>query len=91
MLGALVFLYSISPVEAIVAERLRRLTRNQIPYGSAGSNPAGCVYFLHSFSVCIYHFSLGGVDIITEGLLAPGSSGQCQCWIMLSPQTLVTL
>ena len=28
---------------AVVAEWLRRLTRNQIPYGSAGSNPAGCV------------------------------------------------
>ena len=28
-----------------MAEWLRRLTRNQIPSGSAGSNPAGCVYF----------------------------------------------
>ncbi len=28
---------------AVVAERLRRLTRNQIPSGSAGSNPADCV------------------------------------------------
>ncbi len=28
---------------AAVAERLRRLTRNQIPSGSAGSNPARCV------------------------------------------------
>lgn len=30
---------------ATVAEWLRRLTRNQIPFGSAGSNPAGCVAF----------------------------------------------
>ena len=27
---------------AVVAEWLRRLTRNQIPSGSAGSNPADC-------------------------------------------------
>ena len=32
-------------VRATVAEWLRRLTRNQIPFGSAGSNPAGCVEF----------------------------------------------
>ena len=30
---------------ATVAEWLRRLTRNQIPNGSAGSNPAGCDIF----------------------------------------------
>ena len=29
-------------MEAVVAEWLRRLTRNQIPSGSAGSNPADC-------------------------------------------------
>ena len=34
--------------EAVVAEWLRRLTRNQIPFGSAGSNPADCV-FLYKF------------------------------------------
>ena len=28
--------------EAVVAEWLRRLTRNQFPSGSAGSNPADC-------------------------------------------------
>ena len=28
--------------EAVVAERLRRLTRNQIPSGSVGSNPTDC-------------------------------------------------
>ena len=32
---------------AIVAEWLRRLTRNQIPYGSAGSNPADCESFFY--------------------------------------------
>ena len=30
---------------AVVAEWLRRLTRNQIPSGSAGSNPADCERF----------------------------------------------
>ena len=45
MLGGLVFLYSNPPVEAIVAERLRRLTRNQIPSGSTGSNPVDCETF----------------------------------------------
>ena len=36
---ALTYLRSI---QAVVAEWLRRLTRNQIPYGSVGSNPTGC-------------------------------------------------
>ena len=35
---------------AVVAEWLRRLTRNQFPSGSAGSNPADCENFLFSFS-----------------------------------------
>jgi hypothetical protein len=30
---------------AVVAERLRRLTRNQIPSGSVGSNPTDCGLF----------------------------------------------
>ena len=34
---------------AVVAEWLRRLTRNQIPSGSVGSNPTDCVK--HFFSV----------------------------------------
>ena len=29
-----------------MAERLRRLTRNQIPSGSVGSNPTNCEKFL---------------------------------------------
>ena len=37
--------------EAVVAEWLRRLTRNQIPSGSAGSSPADCVtHLLNDFS-----------------------------------------
>ena len=32
--------------EAVVAEWLRRLTRNQFPSGSAGSNPADCEIIL---------------------------------------------
>jgi hypothetical protein len=31
--------------KAVVAERLRRLTRNQIPSGSVGSNPTDCESF----------------------------------------------
>ena len=32
--------------QAVVAEWLRRLTRNQIPFGSVGSNPTSCETFL---------------------------------------------
>ncbi len=32
---------------AVVAERLRRLTRNQIPSGSVGSNPTDCGFFFN--------------------------------------------
>ena len=39
-------------IQAVVAERLRRLTRNQIPFGSVGSNPTNCV----SFSSVISNF-----------------------------------
>ncbi len=39
---------------AVVAERLRRLTRNQIPSGSAGSNPADC----EIFSILNFRYSL---------------------------------
>ena len=34
-----------------MAEWLRRLTRNQIPYGSAGSNPAVCVIIFSQFHI----------------------------------------
>jgi hypothetical protein len=33
-------------VKAVVAERLRRLIRYQIPSGSIGSNPTDCGYVL---------------------------------------------
>ena len=32
-------------IRAVVAEWLRRLTRNQIPSGSVGSNPTDCEIF----------------------------------------------
>ena len=35
---------------AVVAEWLRRLTRNQIPSGSVGSNPTDCARFYSIFS-----------------------------------------
>ena len=35
---------------AVVAEWLRRLTRNQFPSGSAGSNPADCETILIQLS-----------------------------------------
>ena len=35
--------------EAVVAEWLRRLTRNQIPSGSVGSNPTDCARFFGIF------------------------------------------
>ena len=34
---------------AVVAEWLRRLTRNQIPFGSVGSNPTSCEFFFSNF------------------------------------------
>ena len=39
--------------EAVVAEWLRRLTRNQIPSGSVGSNPTDCEsLFFFSVGFC---------------------------------------
>ena len=35
-----------SETEVVVAERLRRLTRNQIPSGSVGPNPTDCEIIL---------------------------------------------
>ena len=37
-----------NPSLAVVAEWLRRLTRNQFPSGSVGSNPTSCVLLLSS-------------------------------------------
>ena len=48
-----------------MAEWLRRLTRNQIPSGSAGSNPADCAdYLLHPGSP--YGDECGGESPKTE-------------------------
>ena len=44
--------------EAVVAEWLRRLTRNQIPSGSVGSNPTDCEYFFF-FSLISWFVRLG--------------------------------
>ena len=41
----MLILFSDCFTAAVVAEWLRRLTRNQIPSGSAGSNPADCENF----------------------------------------------
>ena len=40
-------------IQAVVAEWLRRLTRNQIPSGSVGSSPTDCETFLHVSSNAI--------------------------------------
>ena len=42
-------MYTLPSQEAVVAEWLRRLTRNQIPSGSVGSNPTDCEAFLPFF------------------------------------------
>lgn len=42
---------------AVVAEWLRRLTRNQIPSGSVGSNPTDCVIFFF-FSQVFWSLSM---------------------------------
>ena len=41
---------SVDISQAVVAEWLRRLTRNQFPSGSAGSNPADCELFGKKFA-----------------------------------------
>ena len=41
------YIKNVPQTTAVVAERLRRLTRNQIPSGSVGSNPTNCGDFLH--------------------------------------------
>ena len=43
---------------AVVAEWLRRLTRNQIPSGSVGSNPTGCVteFYCDTLPWTQYHY-----------------------------------
>jgi hypothetical protein len=41
-LNILYFLIEVKKQQAVVAERLRRLTRNQILSGSVGSSPTDC-------------------------------------------------
>ena len=40
--------------EAVVAEWLRRLTRNQIPFGSVGSSPTDCEFFFDGLTTVIH-------------------------------------
>lgn len=47
--------------EAVVAEWLRRLTRNQIPSGSVGSNPTGCEVFFLCFGEAHYIYISDGM------------------------------
>ena len=54
---------------AVVAEWLRRLTRNQIPSGSAGSNPADCENLFHKF----YPINLSIVKLSNLYTLVPAS------------------
>ena len=54
-------------VRAVVAEWLRRLTRNQIPSGSVGSNPTDCEIFLiakYCFNIDFYFDLIPHVSIV---------------------------
>ena len=55
---------SVDISQAVVAEWLRRLTRNQFPSGSAGSNPADCenYFFLFPTFVTLILGCLSGID-----------------------------
>ena len=58
--------------QAVVAEWLRRLTRNQIPSGSVGSNPTDCEiifpFFLWTFSMhCIAYNSVESLNYTLKG------------------------
>ena len=59
---------------AVVAEWLRRLTRNQIPSGSVGSNPTDCVkVFWHPRCFLFTLFLLG----LTPHVSIVGSVVEC--------------
>ena len=45
---------SMATVQAVVAEWLRRLTRNQLGSPRAGSNPAHCVFFFLFFLLLFF-------------------------------------
>ena len=51
---------------AVVAEWLRRLTRNQFPSGSVGSNPTNCDNFL--FRHKLWHFQNFDVSCVSMSL-----------------------
>ena len=54
-------------IRAVVAEWLRRLTRNQIPSGSVGSNPTDCEIFLiakYCFNIDFYFDLIPHVSIV---------------------------
>ena len=62
-------------IVAVVAEWLRRLTRNQIPSGSVGSNPTDCARFFGIFFMSsseAFPFSWTNSCFMTDYL--PGSS-----------------
>ena len=61
--------------EAVVAEWLRRLTRNQFPSGSVGSNPTDCdKNFSHGFSLCV---NMGHLSFLTCPMGIVGSVVEC--------------
>ena len=60
---------------AVVAEWLRRLTRNQFPSGSVGSNPTDCdKNFSHGFSLCV---NMGNLSFLTRLMGIVGSVVEC--------------
>ena len=58
-------LYPIGASRTVVAEWLRRLTRNQLPSGSAGSNPANCEYFFFFATFVTLLLNLSFVTFMT--------------------------
>ena len=52
-----IFLWHSATNQADVAEWLRRLTRNQFPSGSVGSNPTICAAFCYSLNIEL-HFNI---------------------------------
>ena len=60
---------------AVVAEWLRRLTRNQFPSGSVGSNPTDCdKNFSHVFSLCV---TMGSLSFLPWLMGIVGSVVEC--------------
>ena len=64
---------------AVVAEWLRRLTRNQIPSGSVGSSPTDCVAFFilvgstlfcHKIVRCVQEFDFSCCVLVLSLLFA---------------------